>query len=121
MRAILLASATATSRAGFFARSALIQAVRADALVRAKRMTAVAPTNSKLRRYYDLLSPDETERSARFKHDLHRRRFATPLFAGRRAADGRQRRPTSALPLLRATCGRRTAQSAGLTAWNSIR
>ena len=43
------------------------------------------------------------------------------LVARRRAADGRQRRPTSALALLRATCGRRTARSAGLTAWNSIR
>jgi hypothetical protein len=38
-----------------------------------------------------------------------------------RAADAGQRRPTSALPLLRVTCGRRTARSAGLTAWNSIR
>src|SRR5271169_2147869 len=74
MRAVLLASATATSRAGFFTRSALIQAVRADALVRAKRMTAVAPTNSKLRRWRSpifempprrVLLPDEFWRGTR--------------------------------------------------------
>jgi RES domain len=52
---------------------------------------------------------------------LHGPRSRPLIVARRRAADGRQRRPTSALPLLRATCGRRTAQSAGLTAWNSIR
>lgn len=45
----------------------------------------------------------------------HSRARAAPFLriARRIAADGHQRRPTSALPLPRATCGRRTAQSPG--------
>lgn len=49
MRAILLASATATTSAGFFASSLTTQACR-SVCVRACRMTAMAPTISNRRK-----------------------------------------------------------------------
>src|SRR5580693_8251977 len=51
MRAILLATATATTFHGFFAKRLRIQAARGVAFVRADRITAVAPTTRSVRRY----------------------------------------------------------------------
>src|SRR5580658_10853483 len=49
--ASLLASATATRRSGFLARSAAIESARGPLRLRAKRSTAVEPTTSNLRIY----------------------------------------------------------------------
>src|SRR3546814_8070378 len=51
MRASLLASATETSRKGFFSMSFLIQSAMGVGLSLMWRMTAVAPTTSSRRRY----------------------------------------------------------------------